>query len=215
MQTLTLDHLVYAVPDLTVAVSELSDHLGVSAVYGGAHPGAGSHNALLSLGPTSYLEIIAPDPEQPYPERPRSFGLGTLIEPRLVTWAAGEPDLETRTAWSLARGYDPGRIMDAGRERSDGLRLAWRSTKRPEALQGLLPPGDGLVPFLIDWGETPHPAQTSPLGCRLISMRGEHPDPASVSAILDALGISLDVTYADRPALCAVLAGPDGQFELR
>ena len=51
---------------------------GVRPSYGGAHPGLGTHNALLSLGHHSYLEIIAPDPNQPTPPRPRPFGLDEL-----------------------------------------------------------------------------------------------------------------------------------------
>ena len=37
-------------------------------------------------------------------------------------------------------------------------------------------PGDGLVPFLIDWA-SPSPATTAPDGCELVSLRAEHPDP--------------------------------------
>lgn len=215
MKTLTLDHLVYAVPDLQAAIDDLSDRLGVAAAYGGAHPKVGTHNGLLSLGSTSYLEIIAPDPTVHDPERARPFGLDGLTGPRLVTWAAAETDLEGRSAWSQARGYDPGQIVDAGRALPGGLALKWRSTKRPEALQGQLPPGDGLVPFLIDWGETAHPALSSPTGCRLISLVAEHPDPDAVSALLTALGVSLEVNKAIEPALIAQIAGPKGNVILR
>ena len=39
---------------------------------------------------------------------------------------------------------------------------------------------DGLVPFLIDWKDSPHPSASTPQGCTLVSLRGEHPDPAAV-----------------------------------
>ena len=83
-----IDHLVYATPDLSAGVERIEALLGVRATPGGQHPGEGTRNALIALGPTSYLEILAPDPEQPKPDRPRRFGIDTLSGPRLVTWAA-------------------------------------------------------------------------------------------------------------------------------
>jgi Glyoxalase-like domain len=47
----TLDHLVYAAPDLATAVADLEEHLGVRAQAGGKHVGLGTHNALLALCP--------------------------------------------------------------------------------------------------------------------------------------------------------------------
>src|SRR6476620_8681534 len=83
-----IDHLVYATPDLSAGVERIEALLGVRATPGGQHPGEGTRNALIALGPTSYLEILAPDPEQPKPDRSRRFGIDTLSGPRLVTWAA-------------------------------------------------------------------------------------------------------------------------------
>ncbi|HVS08344.1 MAG TPA: VOC family protein, partial [Planctomycetota bacterium] len=173
---LPLDHLVYAVSDLEVGIAHFERLLGVRAAPGGSHRGLGTRNALLSLGPDCYLEIIAPDPEQPDPPRPRPFGVDRLQSGRLVTWAVKAGDLERRVETARRAGYDPGEVRSMSRERPDGMRLEWRLTLRSE------PAGDGLVPFLIDWGGTPSPAQQAARGCRLIALRAVHPEVPAVAS---------------------------------
>jgi hypothetical protein len=90
-----LDHLVYATPDLDASVEELAERLGTDPVPGGAHPGWGTRNALIGLGPGSYLEVIGPDPGQPRSDHPRPFLIDELTSARLVTWAYRHPDPES------------------------------------------------------------------------------------------------------------------------
>src|SRR5262247_3522127 len=103
-----LDHIVYAVPDLAKAVSDLEQRLGVRATPGGKHTGLGTHNALLSLSEDSYLEIIGPDPDQPSPAAPRPFGIDTLTAPQLLTWLAKATNLDAQLKKARSLGYDLG-----------------------------------------------------------------------------------------------------------
>jgi hypothetical protein len=203
-----VDHLVYAVPDLAAGVAAIAALLAVAPSPGGPHPGLGTRNFLVSLGESCYLEVIGPDPEQPTPSRPRPFGLDRLPKGRLAGWAIHDSDLEGRVARSRAKGFDPGEVLPLSRQSPSGL-IEWRLTMRAE------PGGDGLVPFVIDWGRTPSPALSSSRGCTLRGLRAEHPDPGAIEAMLDALGVSLDVARGAAPALVARIATPRGEVELR
>ena len=203
-----VDHLVVAAPDLESAVDDLEQRLGVRASAGGSHPGIATRNCLLSLSETAYLEVIGPDPDQEPPDFPRPFSIDDLAAPRLVTWAIGERDLEGRIASARTAGYDPGEIMPLSRQSPAGL-IEWRLTRRVEY------GGGGLVPFLIDWGTTPSPALSAQKGCSLVELRFEHPQPLEVQRMLAALGLEMDVTEGEAPALVAILASPRGEIEIR
>src|SRR5690606_32799802 len=60
-----IDHLVFAAPTLEAGRSAIAALTGVTPAFGGVHTGAGTHNALASLGAPTYLEVIARDPDQP------------------------------------------------------------------------------------------------------------------------------------------------------
>jgi Glyoxalase-like domain len=86
-----IDHLIYRAPDLARRLPMWRNVFGVRAQAGGKHIGLGTHNALLALGPRTYLEIIAPDPSQPQPSVPRPFGIDRVGRGGLVGWAVLRP----------------------------------------------------------------------------------------------------------------------------
>jgi Glyoxalase-like domain len=203
------DHVVYGVADLDAAMDELAERLGVRPVPGGRHVGRGTHNALLGLGGGAYLEVIAADPEQAPAPGAMPFALDRLRLPRLVGWACGTADLDQRVAAARERGHDPGDVQPMSRRRPDGAVLQWRLTRHDADPDRL------VVPFLIDWGSSPHPSATAPAGVRLVELRGEHPDAAATREVLAALGVDLPVDEGPEPALVATLDTPRGRVVLR
>jgi hypothetical protein len=55
-----IDHVIYAVRDLAAAADRLAA-LGLPSYEGGSHPGLGTSNRIVPLGP-SYIELLAPAP---------------------------------------------------------------------------------------------------------------------------------------------------------
>ena len=204
-----LDHLVYATPDLDLGIASVEKLLGVRATAGGQHPGLGTRNALVALGPSSYLEIIGPDPEQPKPAGRRRFGIDDLERPRIVAWVAKGSDLEKLSAAAAEHGITLGPVIPGSRRRPDGVVLSWRYTDPNTVL------ADGLVPYFIDWGTSPHPSATAARGATLVQVRAEHPDAPRAQMMLDALGLDLHVQKGSAPAIIATIDSPRGQVELR
>jgi hypothetical protein len=205
----SLDHIIYATPDLDRAIEEIEALTGVAPVRGGSHPGRGTRNALLSLGPDTYIEILAPDPAQ----SADALALAHDRIPatgRIINWAAKCNDLEAALETAGAGGLDLGSIEPMSRSLPSGSRLDWRLT-RGDLL------GGGLVPFLIDWGQSPHPALTAPAGCTLRYFRAEHFDPVRVREQLSLIGLQdvLEISQGSSPRILAGLSTPRGNVVLQ
>jgi Glyoxalase-like domain len=204
-----IDHIVYGVPrHLAQAVAWFAGLRGVQPVRGGSHEGMGTANFLIGLGAGAYLEIIGPDPDQPQPVGARWFGIDRLTAPRIVTWAIRTANIDSSVAAARASGYDPGQPTAMSRRTDAGDVLHWRLT--PPQIEH----NDGLVPFLIDWGSTPHPTSRGLPRTRLTSWTAIHPTPGILHGALAALGCQLDIAAGDRPELTAVIEGDHGLVTL-
>jgi hypothetical protein len=204
-----VDHLVYATPDLQLGVDTIEQRLGIKATAGGQHPGLGTRNALVALGTTSYLEIIGPDPEQPAPPGPRRFGIDDLKAPRIVRWVVKSSDLSSVSERATKAGVQLGAHTTGSRRRPDGVVLSWRYTNPATVV------ADGLVPFFIDWGSSPHPALTAAPGATLVHLRAEHPEAPRVQRTLNQLGLDLTVSQGPVAAIIATIDSPRGRIELK
>ncbi len=165
--------------------------------------GRGTRNYLVGFGAGAYLEIIGPDVERPV-QGVMPFGIEGLQGSRLVTWAVRVADIEA----AVVAAPELGAIEPMSRRTPAGELLSWRLTSAYPA------PYDGIVPFLIDWGTSRHPAGSGLPSVELVDFGATHPRPDEVNAVLEALEVGLRVV-AGEPGLQATVAGPGGSYSLR
>jgi len=174
-----IDHLVITAPSLEAGTCYLRNLLGVEPVPGGIHPRMGTHNRLLKLGESCYLEVIAADPTAPHPNRPRWFELDApgLLQPCLRAWVANTDGIEAACA---ASPLPLGRIEPMCRGE-----LEWLISI--PANGGLVM--QGVAPQLIQWPADRHPAATlADSGCRLVGLTGFHPQAKQIEHCLASIG---------------------------
>jgi hypothetical protein len=191
-----LDHLVVAAADLAGGRRWVEERLGVAMEDGGRHLVFGTHNALLSLGPDHYLEVIAIDPEAPPPDRPRWFELDTeamrerlAAGPQLVHWVVrvGSAD-EVADPVQLSRGSN-----------------RWVIGVPADARM----PHGGLAPTRILW-HTPRPSELLPdKGIRLDALTISTHDVAALRTVTGEVKGPIRVTEGD-PGLAATFRTPRG-----
>lgn len=207
-----LDHLLIGAATIASGIAWLEEKTGVRAALGGSHPGLGTWNALASLGPGQYVEIIAPDPGQTGVETFYVPGLRGFSAPRIATWAARGVDLPTRFASALPSGFSCAPVLQGARIRPDGTRLAWTLAFPRQTERGTF---EGALPFFIEW-ESPahHPGLSTPKGLSLLSLSFEHPEPAALGAAFQSLDLRGDIAAAPDPRIVATLATPRGVVTL-
>ncbi len=184
-----IDHIVITAPELAAGAEFVRGALGVMPQAGGEHPRMGTHNCLLKLGESLYLEVISPNPNAPRPGRPRWFGLDDVKPPRLTTWVARTTDIHA----TLAASSEPlGNVEPMSRGP-----LNWLITIPAD---GSLP-FEGVAPTLIEWHTEAHPAsRLQDAGCSLVRLEAFHPDAARISALLRSISLQGEISVAPRPA---------------
>lgn len=205
----SLDHLVYYADDLDQGIAELEAQLGVAPVHGGSHPGFGTHNALLSLGEEVYLEVLSPDPALNARDKTEWMRQNLSEGRNMLTWVMRTHDIDAVSDASRQQGAAIGESFKGSREAPDGTLLEWQLSD-PKAM-----PFGGCVPFLIDWGTTPHPASTAPRGGQLTGFSIKHPRADELRKVFAAMGADISVTEASEPAIVARIEGKFGPVTLR
>ena len=206
-----IDHIAITAPTLEAGAELVRLALEVEPQAGGAHTRMGTHNLLLRLGDSVYLEVIAPDPSAPLPSRPRWFALDTLAAnaaPALATWIARTADIEA----SVAACSEPLGNIEA---MSRGA-LNWLITIPDDGALRL----NGVAPALIEWQAEAHPAaRLQDHGLSLIKLELFHPEPERIARLLLSLGLDSQVavhpsTGERGPRLVAHINTPQGLRQL-
>ncbi|MEN5082240.1 VOC family protein [Bosea sp. TWI1241] len=183
---LRLDHLTVIAPTLAEGVAHVRACLDLDVPFGQRHAYMGTHNHLLQLGGTLYLEIVAVDPQGVPPGRPRWFGLDDARRVR-SDWEAGR-----RLRGWVARTDAIDAVLAAHAPIFCG-----KVALPPDAplFDFAIPedgslPLDGAAPSLIDRRGRPRSMATiADLGARLMSFRLDHPEPETVIALYGALAV--------------------------
>ena len=180
-----IDHIIVTAPSLEIGGAFVFERLGVVPQKGGEHARMGTHNLLLSLGKSAYLEVIAINPAAPKPATPRWFGLDDLAASapaRLYTWAARSTDLAA-TVQASAEPMHPIVPMSRGA-------LNWLITSPNTSLELGDAKHGGLTPTLIEWQTDAHPASTLPdAGLVLMQLEFFTAEVPRVERQMKALGL--------------------------
>lgn len=203
-----IDHLVFATNDLQQGIERIEALLGLPTSPGGSHPGMGTRNALLSLGPERYLEIIGPDPDQTEFQGERIFGIGTIEQSQLVHWCIRKNGLSSFVQQMKQQGIELSGVIPMSRVTAEGRLLQWELAF-PASTGEECP-----LPFFIDWGSSPHPTSGLPLGAQLKSFQIRHPEAKSINDQLRVLSIEPCAVEDPQPGYRAIIRCPRGEVEL-
>lgn len=202
----SLDHIILGCNDLDAGVEYVYERTGVRAAAGGVHPGAGTKNALLSLGTLRYMEIIAPDPMQPASTDPRQ--VASLKNPALVGWAIHRQDVKKFASVLQADGIECVGPKPGSRARPDGTTLTWASLT-------LKDDKDGVLPFFIEWDSNSlHPSVDAPAGCHLTDLWIGAPQPVGLQTLGAKLQLGVEIRQSNELRLAATIVGPKGSLSL-
>ena len=202
-RSIRLDHLVVVAASLEAGARFVEQALGIAPGPGRRHPHMGTHNLLLSLGPSVYLEVAAIDPQAAPIARPRWFGLDDLTAtsaPRLAAWVADTNDIQS--------------VASPERGEVETMRREGRTWQMTVTADGRLPLS-GAAPVLIQRSGGAHPAAALPeSGLRLRALRICHPAATEVRTLLSNMGLStqasVSVAFGSTCSLVADIDTPSG-----
>ena len=208
-----IDHIVIGAATLEEGVDFIQRCLGVDIPFGGVHKTMGTHNHLMQLGESVFLEVIAVNPDIAAPEHARWYGLDdpfvrAQLEsgPRLLTWVVNTPDMHSLFKNTGESFGEPTKVSRG--------KLSW--------LFGLPADGrllaGGLLPYVIEWHCEEHPAHSmSDTDCALKSIEIEHPNPHWLRSRLQLIDASelVTVNSATSPVLKVSIESPVGLVELQ
>ena len=181
-----IDHFVIAAITLEAGVKYIEKKLGVTMPFGGTHQKMATHNHLMRIGESVFLELIAINPDIKPQREPRWYNLDNqemqnriAEQPKLITWVIRTDNLEQ----SIKTANIP--ISDI--ETVSRGNLTWKITV-PE--DGSLQE-EGIFPTIIQWPENVKPwEQMKDLGIKFDKATLYHPSLDQLQQNLKNIGLS-------------------------
>ena len=195
-----VDHILLGIDDLDRGVKAFEESTGIKPVYGGKHPG-GTHNALVSLGDGTYLEIIA---VQKGVAPPADFaGIEQLHTLTPIGWAVSSKDSAELRKRLDGAGLALTDSTPGSRITPTGKTLSWQSFGLKDNF--------AEAPFFIVWSaQTAHPSTTSPEGCKLQQWHIAGPNQKNLEQLRRTLDLRVDVADAKATSMKLALSCPKG-----
>jgi hypothetical protein len=195
-----IDHILLGIDDLDRGVKQFEASTGVKPVYGGKHP-RGTHNALVSLGDGTYVEIIAVQKGSKPPDD--YAGLAQLHELTPIGWAVSSKDSAQLRSRLEAAGMAVTEAAPGSRTTPAGKTLSWQTFGLKDNFEE--------APFFIVWSaQTAHPSTTSPTGCKLQQWHIAGPHQKDLEQLRRTLDLRVDVAAAKSTSMRLALACPKG-----
>jgi glyoxalase-like protein len=204
-----IDHVVFGVQDLETAASRMRSEFGLGSVEGGRHPGWGTGNRIVPLGP-NYIELLAAvdRAEAELNELGQSLLAAAADGDRFLVWCVATDDIDA----VAARLELP--VSTGSRERPDGTVLHWRSAGLERAL------AEPSLPFFITWDVPPelHPGRAEadhavrPQGIEWLEIGG---DALRLNQWLDGPKLPVRVVGGPPGVLAVGIAAESGEIVLR
>jgi hypothetical protein len=198
-----VDHILLGIDDLDRGMEQFERLTGVRPVQGGKHP-RGTHNALVSLGDGTYLEILAVQPDAKPPQE--YAGLKGLRSLTPIGWAVSSRESAQLRHRLSSAGLAVTESSEGSRTTPAGTTLSWQTFGLEE--------GFDEAPFFIVWSsQSAHPSTTSPTGCKLQQWHVAGPHLKNLEQLRSALDLKIDVAEAKSTALRLSLLCPKGAVE--
>ena len=200
-----VDHILLGIDDLDRGMEQFEKLTGVRPVKGGKHP-RGTHNALVSLGDGTYLEILALQPGVTPPKEYEDLRQLHALTP--IGWAVSSKDSAQLRGRLTSAGMAVTESTAGSRTTPAGTTLSWQTFGLEE--------GFDEAPFFIVWSpHSSHPSTTSPTGCKLQQWRVAGPHLKSLEQLRSTLDLRIEVAAAQSTALRLSLQCPKGAAEFK
>lgn len=199
-----IDHIVLVVPNLELGMASLFEKTGVMPIFGGRHLKQGTHNALLRIGESSYLELLAVDRENKDISAPRWMGVDLINSSCITRWAIKSDTIQSQLEVLNRYNKNLGFSKEGQRITPSGNQLVW------ELSVPLPKPKVEVIPFLIDWKESIHPSKGLGNQCKISRFTLGHPNPLIINEVLKELNFEMTIFKASEPTIVLELETPKG-----